>query len=260
MDMQIDGVQGNLDIRELTVFDQPVRNLHGELLVTEDEPDVLKLPGLMADYFGGQVYGPVRLEFGPKLHYRLNLTATQVKLEEFGRHNFKNRDLNGLAVAQVYLEGDGAELSGLKGNGRIDVPSGRLYNLPLLLDLLKFLGLRLPDRTAFEEAHLVFDITGPHAHVKRLELYGNAISLRGSGDTNIDGSDLAFVFYLDWARLGQVLPAGVREIPREISNQLFRIEMHGKIGDVHFRKEPVPLLLDPLRKVFVGDEDAAAKH
>jgi len=257
---QIDGVEGNLDIRTLTVFDQPIRNLRGELLVTEDEPDVLKCPGLMADYFGGQVYGPLRVEFGPKLHYRLNLTAAQVKLEEFGRHNFNNRDLNGLAVARIYLEGEGAEISGLKGNGRIDVPSGHLYNLPLLLDLLKFLGLRLPDRTAFEEAHLVFDIEGARAHVKQLELYGNAISLRGSGDTNIDGSDLAFIFYLDWARLGQVLPAGVREIPREISNQLLRIEMRGKVGDVRFRKEPIPLLLDPLRKAFVGDDDAAAKH
>ena len=215
----------------------------------------------MADYFGGQIYGPLRVEFGPRLHYRLNLTAAQVNLDEFGRHNFNNRDLNGRAVARVYLEGDGAELSGLKGNGRIDVPSGRLYNLPLLLDLLKFLGLRLPDRTAFEEAHLVFDIEGARAHVKQLELYGNAISLRGNGDTNIDGSDLAFIFYLDWARLGQVLPAGVREIPREISNQLFRIEMRGKVGDVRFRKEPVPLLLDPLRKAFIGDDDeAATKH
>jgi hypothetical protein len=253
----IDGAAGNLDVKQLTLFNQPIRNLRGEIVISEDEPDVLKFPGLMANYFGGQIYGPVRVEFGPKLHYRLDLTASQVNLEKFGRGNFNNTELNGLAVAQVYLEGEGAELSGLKGNGRIDVPNGRMYNLPLLLDLLKFLGLRLPDRTAFEEAHVVFDIEGMRAHVKRLELFGNAISLRGSGDTNIDGSDLAFVFYLDWARLGQMLPEGVREIPREISNQLFRIEMRGKVGDVHFRKEPVPLLLDPVRRLFAGDEDGS---
>jgi hypothetical protein len=146
-------------------------------------------------------------------------------------------------------------LSGLKGNGRIDVPQGRMYKLPLLLDLLKFLGLRLPDRTGFEEAHVVFDIEGMRAHVKQLELYGNAISLRGSGDTNIDGSDLAFAFNVDWARLGQVLPEGVREVPREISNQLFRIDMRGQVGDVHFREVPVPLLMGPLRKMFTGDDD-----
>jgi hypothetical protein len=251
----IDGAAGNLDVRELTIFGQPVHNLRGEILVSEDEPDVLKFPGLLASYFGGQVYGPARVEFGPKLRYRLDLTASQVRLEQFGRHNFNNTELSGLAVARLYLEGEGGELSGLKGNGRIDVPSGRMYNLPLLLDLLKFLGLRLPDRTAFEEAHVVFGIEGPRAHVSQLELFGNAISLRGSGDTNIDGSGLNFAFYLDWARLGQILPSGVRELPREVSNQLLRIDMRGKVGDVHFREEPVPLLLGPLRKVFTGDAD-----
>jgi len=251
----IEGAAGNLDVRELTLFNQPISDLKGQILITEDEPEVLKFPGLMATYFGGQIYGPLRLEFGPKLRYRLDLAASQVKLDEFGKRNFNNTELNGRAVAQIYLEGEGGELSGLKGNGRIDVPNGKMYNLPLLLDLLKFLGLRLPDRTAFEEAHVVFDIEGMRAHVKQLELYGNAISLRGSGDTNLDGSDLAFVFYLDWARLGQVLPAGVREVPRGISNQPFRTDMRGKVGDVHFREEPVPLLLGPLKKVFAGDDD-----
>jgi hypothetical protein len=259
----IDGAEGNLDIREMTVFNQPIRNLRGEILIAPDEPDVLRFPGLYADYFGGQLYGPVRIELGPRPRYRLNLTAAQVKLEEFGRHNFNNTELNGMAVARVYLEGEGGELSGLKGNGRIDVPQGRMYKLPLLLDLLKFLGLRLPDRTFFEEAHVVFDIEGMRAHVKQLELYGNAISLRGSGDANIDGSDLAFAFNVDWARLGQVLPEGVREVPREISNQLFRIDMRGKVGDVHFREVPVPLLLTPIKKMLAGDDDgqwAPAKH
>jgi hypothetical protein len=251
----IDGAEGNLDVRQLTLFNQPIRNLRGEILITQDEPDVLRFPGLLAEYFGGQVYGPLRIELGSKPRYRLNLTAAQVKLEEFGRHNFNNTELNGLAVARIYLEGEGGELSGLKGNGRIDVPQGRMYKLPLLLDLLKFLGLRLPDRTFFEEAHVVFDIEGMRAHVKQLELYGNAISLRGSGDTNIDGSDMAFSFNVDWARLGQVLPEGVREVPREISNQLFRIDMRGKVGDVHFREVPVPLLMGPLKKIFTGDDD-----
>ena len=252
---RIDGAAGNLAIREMTIFDQPIRNIRGEMLISEDEPEVLKFPGLMANYFGGQIYGPLRLEFGSRLRYRLDLTASQVDLNQFGLHNFKNSELNGQAVAQIYLEGEGAETSGLKGNGRIDVPNGRMYNLPLLLDLLKFLGLRLPDRTAFEEAHVVFDIEGLRAHVKQLELYGNAISLRGSGDTNIDGRDLNFIFYLDWARLGQMLPAGVRDIPREISNQLFRIEMRGEVGNLHFRKEPVPLIVDPFRKIFAGEEE-----
>jgi hypothetical protein len=247
----LDNISGNLDIRQAVLFNQPIHNIRGEILVSDDEPDVLKLPGLMAELFGGRIYGPARVEFGPKLHYELDLTATQVRLEEFGRHNFgKATDFNGLAVGRLFLKGDGADLNGLRGSGRLDVPNGKMYNLPLLLDLLKFLGLRLPDRTAFEEAHATFDIEGLRAHVRQLELYGNAISLRGKGDLNLDGSDLNLDFHVDWARLGQLLPPGIRNIPREISNQLLKIEMRGRVGEVRFNKQPVPLLTDPLKKLL----------
>jgi hypothetical protein len=47
----------------------------------------------------------------------------------------------------------------------------------------------------------------------------------------------------------------VREVPREISNQLFRIDMRGKVGDVRFREVPVPLIMGPLKKMFAGDDD-----
>ncbi len=257
---RLDGVDGNLDLRELTVFNQPMKNVRGELLVTEDEPDVLKLPGLMASYLGGQVYGPARVEFGPLLRYELNLTASQVRLEEFARHNFQGKaeapEMNGLAVARLYLRGEGPELAGLRGSGRLDVPSGKMANLPPVVDLLKFLGLRLPDRTAFEEAHAAFDIDGARAHVRRLELFGNAISLRGQGDVNLDGSDIALDLNADWARLGQVLPPGLRAIPREISNQLFKVEVRGRLDDLRFNKQPLPLLTDPLRRLLTGDDEA----
>jgi len=251
---EVSGVAGNLDLRELSVFGQPLRDVRGEILMTEEEPNVLRLPGLMAGYCGGQVYGPLRVEFGPRPRYELNLTASQVSLEEFGRHNLgKSSELTGQAVARLYLRGQGDDLGSLRGSGRVDVPSGKMYNLPLLLDLLKFLGLRLPDRTAFEEAHAVFDIEGSRALVRQLELYGNAISLRGKGDMALDGSAINLDFNVDWARFGQVLPPGVREIPRGLSNQLLKITMRGKANDLHFTKQPVPLLTDPIKRIFSGE-------
>ena len=43
---------------------------------------------------------------------------------------------------RLHLNGQGNNFETLDGNGSIDVPNGKLYNLPLLLNLLKFLGLR----------------------------------------------------------------------------------------------------------------------
>ena len=254
---RIEAVDGNLDVKELSVFGQRLQQLRGGFQLTDDEPDVLKVPGLMASYLGGQVYGPVRVEFGARPRYELNLTAAQVRLEEFARHNFHDRkevpELHGPAVARLYLRGEGGDVAGLRGGGRIDVPSGKMANLHPLVDLLKFLGLRMPDRTMFEEAHAAFDIEGPRARVRQLDLFGNVISLRGRGEVNLDGSDVALDFNVDWARLGQVLPPGVRAVPREISNQLLKIEARGRLDDLRFTRQPVPLVTEPLRRLLLTD-------
>ena len=93
------------------------------------------------------------------------------------------------------LQGFGSSAETLDGNGRVDVNHGRLYNLPLLLDLLKFLGLRWPDRTAFEDLHADFSVHGSRARVRSLKLTGNAISLIGKGEFNLDGTDLNLDFF-----------------------------------------------------------------
>src|SRR5208283_890276 len=61
----LESVEGNIFLREATLFNQPLHELHSQILVTKDSPDVLRLPGLHARYCGGEVYGPVRVEFGP---------------------------------------------------------------------------------------------------------------------------------------------------------------------------------------------------
>jgi hypothetical protein len=248
---QLQGVVGNLVLEQATLFDQPLHSIHSRFEVTKEEPDILKLPGLYAQFCGGEVYGPLRIEFGPVLRYEMNLTASRVKLEEFARQNAGLKsELSGEATAQVYLIGRGDNPDELKGSGRIDVPKGKIENLPPLVNLLKFLALRLPDRTAFEEAHSEFEIQGQRARVTRLDLFGNAISLRGQGDLRLDGSDLNLDFNTDWARLGQVLPPEIRKFPQAISNQLLRIKMRGSVSDPTFKRDYMPLVTDPAKRMW----------
>jgi hypothetical protein len=175
-----------------------------------------------------------------------------MRLEEFARYNDlgPKAQLNGLASARLYLAGQGSGLAGLAGGGSIDVPKGKMANLPLLLDLLKVLSLRLPDRTAFEEAHVRFDIAGPRVKISRLDLFGNAISLSGQGEMNLDGSDIQLDFYAVWARILDLLPPVMKKIPIEISEQLLKIEMRGRLGQVRVEKKPVPVLVEPLRQML----------
>jgi hypothetical protein len=251
----LDGVLGNLILKEATVFgNQRFEDVHSRIEVSPDAPEVLKFPGLYARYCGGEVYGPVRAEFGPTLRYEMKLTASQIQLDEFARQNHLGPDaeLRGQAGASLYLSGQGCDVNNLRGNGLITVPDGKLYNLPAVLPLLKVVGLRPPDRTAFDELRAKFDIEGMRVHVNTLDLFGDAISLRGAGDLNLNGTDINLDFNVDWARLPQLLPASIQPIPHAISDQLLRIKMRGDLGDLRCTKEPVPMLLERWREMIYG--------
>jgi hypothetical protein len=248
---QLKGIKGNVLLDQAVLFRQPFREMHSHILVAPDAPEVLRLPDMKARFFGGDIGGEVRVEFGPTVHYDVNLTALQVKLEEFGRHNLgPQSQWQGLASARLYLAGHGNDIHGLEGHGSIDVPNGKMYNLPLLLDLIKMLGLRPPDRTAFEEAHAAFSIKGPRVTVERLDLDGNAISLSGQGQMNLDGTDLQLDFYAVWGRIKQWLPPVFRDIPPALGQQLLKIKMRGQMNDVKITKEPVPVLVEPVEKLL----------
>jgi hypothetical protein len=251
----LQGVVGTVLFDRATVLDQPLRQvvLHGE--VRPDSPDVVRIRDLSAKLFGGDVSGEALIDFGPKLRYDLTLHALQIQLQQFGRHNQlgPEAELKGPASASLHLTGEGTELNGLKGNGRIDVKGAKMYRLPLLLDLLKAFSLRLPDRTMFEEVHAAFGIEGQQVRMQKLELLGNAVSLRGEGTLNLDGTEVNLDFHADPGRVNQMLPGGINVIPKTISNQLLKVKVRGRLGGggkLRYESELVPGVLDPLKKVL----------
>ncbi len=150
--------------------------------------------------------------------------------------------------AALHLTGEGTDLSGLKGNGRIEVANGKMYRLPLLLDLLKALGLRPPDRTAFEQARMLFAIEGPQMRIHALDLIGSAISLRGQGTLGLDGSNLNLDFSVDWGRMPQMLPGAISDLSQALSDQLFKIKLRGKISARASRRNRSPAWSSRSRK------------
>lgn len=249
---QFEHVSGHAVLDRATILGQPFTKLHARLEVAPETPDCLSLYDLTANLFGGFVGGEARFTFGSPLRYEVKLDALRVQLEQFGRHNQLGPDaqLQGPARASVHLTGEGTDLSGLRGNGRIEVSHGKMYRLPLLLGLLKAIGLRVPDQTAFEDARVIFGIEGPQMRIHSLDLFGNAISLRGQGTLNLDGSNLNLDFSADWGRVPQLLPPGISDLSQVVSDQLFKIKLRGKISSPHFEKEIIPGVVDPIKKVL----------
>ena len=241
------GLLGNLFLEKATLFNQPFRDVQCAFAVDPHQPNVLAVPGFYGRLFGGEIYGPLSVTFGPTLRYDLELTASGIRLEEFGRRNLgRDNQISGLANAALHLTGAGDDAEALRGRGSVDIPNGRLYNLPPFLDLLKFLAIRIPDGTAFEEAHATFTVRGTRVAISRLDLFGSSISLRGQGELNLDGTDLNLDFYAAWARITQLLPPLIKDI-QDLSKYLLKIQMRGRLTEPKFHKEPVPVLVEPLK-------------
>ena len=159
--------------------------------------------------------------------------------------------LSGAAKAELYLTGTGNGVNEIEGGGNLHVPSGQLYNLPLVLNLLKVVtALHAPDGTAFEEAHAEFKVHGKRVQVQRLDLLGDAVSLGGKGEMDLDGSNLAMDFYAVWGHVAQMLPPGLRDVPPWLSKNLLLVKARGRVGGpIEFRPEPVPVLVEPARQL-----------
>jgi hypothetical protein len=241
---------GNVQLSQATVARLPLRNLHSSLKVTDE---ALVLAGMEASVHGGQLYGPVRISFRQDTEYQVDLTASQIDLETLARETLqRSGQVKGKASAHLRLTGRGSDLKSLRGEGSVNIEDGaRLYDLPLVLNLLTTLSGHLPKGSAFQEAHADVVIEGDQIKVTHVELLGDALSLRGQGDLNVDGTHLNLEMYgLLWGRTLPLLPPLIDRLPVEVSKQLMKIRIQGSLGDVQVKKEPVPILVEPLRDLW----------
>lgn len=247
---RLDWLTGHSVLDRANVLRQPLEKLHAQFVVESEMPDVLQIREVTGKLFGGNIAAEARVAFGGGLDYSADVKALGIRMEEFGAANQIGGKLEGRATAQVYLSGHGAGLDELTGRGDVDVPAGKLYDLPLALELIKAISLRAPDGVAFDEAHASFKIEGRRLKVERLDLLGSAVSLGGHGALNLDGTGLDLDFCAVWARIVQVLPVGWREVPPWVSQQFLKIRMGGSLNEPTFVPEPVPFLTEPVKRLL----------
>ncbi len=247
---RIDWFTGHSILDSATVLRQPIQRLHCQFVVDSETPDVLQVRGINGRLFDGTLAGEARVAFGGGLDYTADLKALGIRLEEFGAKNGVGGRLEGRATGQLYVSGHGTGLDELTGRGSFAVANGKLYDLPLALELIKAISLRIPDGAAFDEAHAAFKIEGRRLKVEKLDLLGSAVSLDGHGALNLDGTGVDLEFTAVWARIVQVLPVAWRDLPPWLSQQILKIRMTGSLTEPKFAPEPVPFITEPVKRLL----------
>ncbi len=258
-------VLGNIWLDKATVGKQPLSAVKLSYRVRPQTADataaggysvpILEFPDLAGTLFQGALGGQARVVFDDTVKYRVWLTATGVRLDELARHTKLGSDseLRGLAQGSILVENVANPKTGkwvISGSGQIDVPQGRMYKIPVLLDLVKVLKGQTPDRNAFEEAHATFELKGDLIKVTQLDLLGSAISLGGSGEMDTDGQYVKFEFYTIWSQtLKRWLTTPLGDVTGLLSGGLFKIELTREHGKLTPKAVMLPAVTDPVRAV-----------
>jgi hypothetical protein len=155
--------------------------------------------------------------------------------------------LRGKILATADLTGTGHTRNLLNGKGTIRLTEADVYELPVMLSMLKILSIRPPDQNAFSDAQIDYRIVGEHFYFDRIVFHGDAVSLRGSGDMNLQ-SQINLTFYGLVGRGELEIPV-VKQVVRAASQQLMLIRVGGTLQVPEPRQEALPALNQALQQI-----------
>jgi hypothetical protein len=168
------------------------------------------------------------------------------------------QDVSGHSFAQFRMQGDASGTHSHRGNGTIQLRDAKIYELPVFISLLKILNVRQLTRTAFDSGDIEFQIMGERIIFDRMEFTGDAISLIGNGEMNLDW-DIDLDFYSVMGRNKIEIPL-ISKLYRAGSQRTLAIKIDGKLDNPRTHRQVLPELNDNLNRLFNGQQKSLARQ
>jgi hypothetical protein len=203
---------------------------------------------ITAKLFGGTVWGDGWVVLGEAPRYGLRATLADADLARCAQEAVAgHQNLTGHVFGTLELRGAGRSIHNLGGHGNIRMRDGNVYELPLMVALLKILSIRQPDTKAFSQSDMDFRISGNHIYFDRANFAGDAISLEGTGEMNFDGQ-LQMTFHAIVGRGDPYVPV-IQDLVGGASQQIMLIHVDGSLQDPHTRREAFPVVNKALQQL-----------
>ena len=123
-------------------------------------------------------------------------------------------------------------------HGSLHLRDANIYELPVMISMLKILSIKAPDPNAFSKSDIDFHVEGEHVYFDKLDFNGDAISLLGKGEMNFQG-DTHMVLAATVGRADAGLPA-LRNFFSRASQQVMQIRVSGNLQNPDIRQEALP--------------------
>lgn len=251
--------RGELNIDSAIVRDLQLTQIRGPLAFdaeqlrfgtwSERELPNRRLRPLTANVFGGVLALDGQLRFGQSVPFQLQAWLEQGDLSAMAREFApRQQRVGGRVFAVVNLSGTSEGVHTYRGQGQIRLRDADIYELPTIVALLKLTSVNKADRNAFNSSSVDFRIEGSDVELDRIELTGDAITLKGRGRvTNTREVDMKL--YTQVGRDEAYLPI-FRPLVGEASRQFLLFEVTGSLDRPVVNRQVFPNLNERLQEIF----------
>jgi hypothetical protein len=150
--------------------------------------------------------------------------------------------------AAAGLSGTTAGMHTWRGGGQVRLRDADIYELPVMIALLKLLSVQQADRTAFTTSDIDFRVEGDDLAFERINFSGDAVSLKGKGRMN-GQREIDLKFHPLVGREERFIPL-VRPLVGETGRQFMLIEVTGQLDQPQVKRTVFPKLDEQLEQLF----------
>jgi hypothetical protein len=153
----------------------------------------------------------------------------------------------GRVFGTLELAGSRGGMHSLAGRGQVRLRDADIYELSVVMSLLKILRVKAPDRNAFSSSAVDFRIEGPRAYLDSIELSGDAISLVGAGEVDFDSNvNLTFRSIVGDA---ETQLQAVKRLLGGASGQFLLVHVDGTLAEPQATTEAFPTLAGAVQRL-----------
>lgn len=190
---------------------------------------------------------------GSETSYTVVMTMRDALLERYAELYLPNQhDLRGIMTGEAELSGRGNSTRNLTGRGQLLIRPAALYQLPVMLAVVKQLNGGSPNNTAFDEAQAFFKIANNQFEFDQVDLKGAALNLKGFGRVRFDRR-ISFDFFSSVPRARAPL-AILQQVVGQATVGWMGVEVRGTLDNPDAQIRPAQRMNDAVKR-FLGGID-----
>lgn len=269
---------GHLDLDSMTVYDHQITQITGPFRIDNQRvtagtfvekfsqnsgtiKSLQTIDAVPAESLSGILHkGVVRLDahmntFGKNDFYVQTTMADGCIATACQEVTPELKNVTGHSFAAFKMTGDYSGTHSHRGSGSIQLRDAKIYELPVFISLLKLLNVRQLTRTAFDSGNIDFKVLGERIIFERMEFIGDAISLLGDGEMNLDW-DIDLNFYSVMGRNRLNIPL-ISQLYRAGSQRTLAIKVDGKLDNPRTHRSVLPEFNENMKQLFSPDNSTA---